>query len=104
MNRDADEMVTLRGSEADAALPVMSDSDDLVITKNTEAGIYEAELGGAVVAGVVYTKSGGRVTLMATSVFPEFRGKGIGARLLGGVLDMLRAQGETVTATCPYAA
>jgi predicted GNAT family acetyltransferase len=61
-------------------------------------------LGGEIVAGVVYSKAGNRVTLLATSVFPAFRGKGIAARLLSGVLDKLRAQGETATITCPFAA
>jgi GNAT superfamily N-acetyltransferase len=28
-------------------------------------------------------------------VFPAFQGKGIAARLLSGVLDTLRSQGET---------
>ena len=41
---------------------------------------------------------------MATSVLPEFRGKGVAARLTGRVLDELRARGRTATVTCPFAA
>ncbi|MCG7413247.1 N-acetyltransferase [Microbacterium aurum] len=42
--------------------------------------------------------------LLATSVFPEFRGKGVAARLLGGVLDSLRKDNMTATVSCPFAA
>lgn len=80
------------------------DAEDLVITDNSELGIYEATIGGQTAAGLVYNKNGSRVTLMATSVLPEFRGKGVAARLIGGVLDELRMQGKTATITCPFAA
>lgn len=79
---------------------VTPDTVDIIITENSEGGIYEAVLGGETVAGVVYSKAGNRVTLRATSVFP---GKRIAARLLSGVLDRLRMQGETVTVSCPLA-
>lgn len=109
MAGNAEGMVTLTGTEQDGAdvdrsATTTPDTEDLIITENSDVGIYEAVLGGETVAGVVYSKAGNRVTLLATSVFPEFRGKGIAARLLSGVLDRLRAQGETVTITCPFAA
>lgn len=99
-------MVRLTGIEqygADVNRPATTKPDaiDLIITENSEGGICEAVCGGETVAGVVYSKAGNRVTLRATSVFP---GKGIAAWLLSGVLDRLRRQGETVTASCPLAA
>lgn len=108
MAGNAEGMITLTGVEQDAADADLSavtapDTEDPII-EDSDVGIYEATLGGVTVAGVVYSKTGSRVTLLATSVFPEFRGKGNAARLLGGVLDKLRAQGETVTITCPFAA
>ena len=72
-------------------------SDDLVITENPGAGVFEATRDGETVAGVVYSRSGDRVTLLATSVFPAFRGQGIAGMLLSGVLDRLRAEGATAT-------
>lgn len=109
MASDPEGMITLTGieedgAEADPSTPTTPDTEDLIITENSEVGIYEATLGGVTVAGVVYSKTGSHVTLLATSVFPEFRGRGIAARLLGGVLDKLRARGEAVTITCPFAA
>lgn len=80
------------------------DTEDLVITDNRELGIYEATIEGRTAAGLVYNKVGNRVILLATSVLPEFRGKGVAARLIGGVFDELRVQGKTATVTCPFTA
>ncbi|MGS2619888.1 GNAT family N-acetyltransferase [Micromonospora sp. LZ34] len=109
MAGNAEDMITLTSVEQDLGGSNLSgaiapDVEDLVITDNSELGIYEAAIGGRTAAGLVYSKVGGRIILSATSVFPEFRGKGVGARLIGGVLDELRMQGKTATVTCPFAA
>lgn len=109
MAGNAEDMITLTSAEQDlggsnpsgATAP---DVEDLVITDNSERGIYEAAIGGRTAAGLVYSNVGSRVVLLATSVFPEFRGKGVAARLIGGVLDELRMQGKTATVTCPFGA
>lgn len=62
-------------------------AEDFVITNNSASGIYEAAIAGRTAAGLVYSQVGSRVILSATSVFPEFRGKGVAGRLIGGVLD-----------------
>ncbi|MFE9695055.1 GNAT family N-acetyltransferase [Micromonospora sp. NPDC005806] len=109
MAGNAEDMITLTSAEQELGGSNLSgatapDVEDLVITDNSELGIYEAAIGGRTAAGLVYSKVGSRVVLMATSVFPEFRGKGVAARLIGGVLDELRMQGKTATVTCPFGA
>lgn len=109
MTDNAEDMITLTSAEQDAGDTNRSgatapDAEDLVITDNSDLGVYEATIGGRTAAGLVYTKVGNRVTLMATSVLPEFRGKGVAARLIGSVLDELRTQGKTATVTCPFTA
>jgi predicted GNAT family acetyltransferase len=110
MASTAEDMVTLTGAEpevggSDPSEDTGPDAENLVIIDNREVRVYEATIGGQTAAGLVYNKGGGnRVTLMATSVLPEFRGKGVAARLIGGVLDDLRTQGKTVTVTCPFTA
>ena len=109
MAGNAEDMITLTGAEQDSGGSNLSeatapDGQDLVITDNSELGVYEAAIGGRTAAGLVYSKVGSRVILSATSVFPEFRGKGVAARLIGGVLDELRRQGKTAAVTCPFAA
>lgn len=109
MAANAEDMITLSSAEQDSGDANQSgatapDAEDLIITENSELGIYEATIGGRTAAGLVYNKVGNRVILMATSVLPEFRGKGVATRLLGGVLDELRMQGKTATVTCPFTA
>ena len=109
MAGNAEDMITLTSAEQDTGGSNQSgatapDAEDLVITDNTELGTYEATIGGRTAAGLVYNKVGSRVILLATSVLPEFRGKGVANRLIGGVLDELRMQGKTATVTCPFAA
>jgi predicted GNAT family acetyltransferase len=102
-------MITLTGTAMDApdatqAAFAGADPGELIITENSAVGIYEATRDGVTVAGAVYSRTGDRVTLLATSVFPEFRGQGIAGMLLGAVLDRLRAEGATVILSCPFAA
>lgn len=97
--RDTDELVAELVSSTSAAAVV----GKVTITDNKKAGAYEFEVDGQTAAGVLYTETESRVTILATSVFPEFRGKGIASELLGGVFDMLRMEGRTVTLTCPFA-
>lgn len=106
MTAEDESMVILTGAagdHADANITSTEAEGDLTITENPDAGLYEAVLDGVTVAGVVYSRVGRHVTLLATSVFPQFRGKGIAARLLAGVLDRLRAEGDTITVSCPFA-
>ena len=109
MARKAKSRVTLTGTEqagadADPSATTPPGAEELIIIENSVFGIYEAVLGGEIVAGVIYSKAVNRVALLATSVFPAFRGMGIPVRLLSGIFDKLRAQGATVTITCPFAA
>jgi hypothetical protein len=81
MAGNAEDMITLTSAEQDLGGSNLSgatapDAEDLVITNNTALGIYEAAIGGRTAAGLVYNKVGSRVILLATSVLPEFRGKG----------------------------
>ncbi|MEU8158519.1 GNAT family N-acetyltransferase [Micromonospora sp. NPDC048986] len=108
MANNAEDMVTLTNAEQDSGgsnLPVTTppDAGDIVITNDSARGIYEAAVGGQTAAGLVYSEVGSRVVLSATSVFPEFRGKGVASRLIGAVLDDLRRQGKTAAVTCPFA-
>ena len=108
MERNRESMVTLVDSdqvngELASSTTGASDVESVSITDNKETGAYELEVEGQVAAGLLYSETGTRVTLLATSVYPEFRGKGNAGKLLGGVLEMLRAEGRTATLTCSFA-
>lgn len=109
MTDDARNVVVLTGDDTDlsddgAPRPEDSTVSGLVVSDDPDAGIYVATLGGVEAAGVVYARTGHRVTILATSVFPMFRGQGVAAALLSHVLDGIRSHGDTITITCPFTA
>ena len=102
MSDKTEKMVTLADVAQDRPDGAQSD-DVLTVTDNPDQGSYEARVGDETVAGVVYTRNGDHVTLLATSVYPQHRGKGLAGRLLDAVLEDLRQKHETVSVSCPFA-
>ena len=72
------------------------------VLNDETAGIYEATVGDTAIGGVPYNLVGqGRIALLAVSVLPEFRGRGVSTELIRRVLDDVRARGATVINYCP---
>jgi len=65
---------------------------------------YEARLGDDVVGFVEYRSVRGRRILFHTEVDPSMEGRGVGGRLVAGVLDSIRAEGRRITVKCPFVA
>ena len=65
---------------------------------------YEARLGDIVVGYIEYRSVRGRRILFHTEVDPSMEGRGIGSRLVAGVLDSIRAEGRRITVKCPFVA
>lgn len=106
MERNPEDMVTLVDADqvnGELASSRATDVEGVTITNNKEAGAYELAVDGQTAAGLLYAEAGTRVTLLATAVYPEFRGKGNAGKLLSGVLDMLREEGRTATLACSFA-
>ena len=88
MESNQESMVTLTGSDQvvrELAHPATGaiEAEKVTITDNKEAGVYELWVDGQTAAGLLYNEAGTRVTILATAVFPKFRGKGIAGNLLG---------------------
>ena len=49
-----------------------------------------------------YKRAGGVIDIMHTEVPPALNGKGIGSRLVRGLLDLARAEGAKVRPLCPF--
>ena len=103
----AEGMVTLTTPEEDS--PVGADrlaepeNGRLVITDSPDTGIFEGTVDGHTVAGIVYNRTGNHVALLATSVFPEYRGRGYAGQILQGVLSTLQGDAASVSVSCPFA-
>jgi len=58
---------------------------------------------GQVAGTIVYERTGGtRIVFTHTVVEPAFRGQGVGAALVRGALDDVRAKGLTLTNFCDF--
>ncbi len=49
-----------------------------------------------------YKRAGGVIDILHTEVPPALNGKGIGSRLVRGLLDLVRAEGVKVRPLCPF--
>ncbi|MET7672993.1 GNAT family N-acetyltransferase [Micromonospora luteifusca] len=75
---------------------------DFQVVNDEKLAIYNAIVAGREVAGLTYNVArDDRIVLLATSVIPEFRKRGIATALIRRVLNDLRVQGKTVTIMCP---
>lgn len=75
---------------------------DFYVVKDEKNGVYEAIVGDTEIAGVPYdVASDGRIVLLGTSVYPQYRNQGVGTAMIRRVLDDVRTQGKTITVLCP---
>jgi predicted GNAT family acetyltransferase len=65
---------------------------------------YEIEVDGEVAGFINYRREPGVIELVHTDVDPRSEGKGVGAALVQGALDDVRARGLKVRPYCPFAA
>jgi len=73
------------------------------VTDNPSRSRYELALQGSV-AFIDYQRIGERTLLTHAEVPPALRGRGVGAQLTAGALELVRARGGIVVARCPYVA
>ncbi|MCW2964824.1 MAG: hypothetical protein JWO17_2076 [Actinomycetia bacterium] len=65
---------------------------------------YEIEVDGEVAGFINYRREPGVIEMVHTDVDPRFEGKGVGAALVQGALDDVRARGLKVRPYCPFVA
>jgi hypothetical protein len=73
------------------------------VRDNTERHRFELGLDGHT-AFSEYRRADGVLTVMHTEVPAELNGRGIGSRLVKGLLDIARAEGLKVRPRCPFVA
>jgi hypothetical protein len=72
-----------------------------VVTDNAARSRFELALG-ADTAFVNYRRAGTVLVLTHAEVPAELEGRGVGSRLVGGALDLVRARGERGVPQCPF--
>ena len=73
------------------------------VKDNPALGRFEMAGGGGV-AFVECRRAGDRIALLHTEVPEAMSGKGVGAKLVSGTLDALRAEGLKVVPRCEFVA
>ena len=76
--------------------------DDIAVQDNPSELRYELLLDDQVVGEILYRLAPDAVVLLHTEVLPSLEGKGLGAQLVAGALDDIRARGLHVVAVCPF--
>jgi uncharacterized protein len=83
----------------------MSETDlDVHVTDNPEAKRFEAHADGDLLGVVEYIPLPGKIIATHTEVGEQYEGRGVGSRLVAGMLEQLRADGRQVQPLCAYVA
>jgi len=81
-----------------------ADSNSAEVRNNAPRSRYEVSLDGRLVGFADYRAEGDIVVFPHTEIEPSMRNQGLGAELVRGALDDVRARGGTVVAQCWYVA
>ncbi len=71
------------------------------VTDNTAKNRFELELDGET-AFLLYKREGAFINLIHTEVPAALQGKGVGSKLVGGALRLIREQKLTAIPSCPF--
>jgi predicted GNAT family acetyltransferase len=77
-------------------------AENIAVQDNPGESRYELLLDEHVVGEVLYRWAPDHVVLLHTEVLPSLEGRGLGARLVVGALDDIRARGLHVVPFCPF--
>jgi predicted GNAT family acetyltransferase len=77
-------------------------AENIAVQDNPGESRYELLLDENVVGEILYRSAPDHVVLLHTEVLPSLEGKGLGARLIAGALDDIRARALHVVPFCPF--
>jgi predicted GNAT family acetyltransferase len=77
-------------------------AENIAVQDNPGESRYELLLDDHVVGEALYRSAPDHIVLLHTEVLPSFEGRGLGARLVAGALDDIRARGLRVVPFCPF--
>ena len=80
-----------RHDEPDARSTNLEDGTSFSIAVDAQASAFVATKDGVEFGAVPFADKNGRVTLLATSILPDYRGQGLATELTRRVLDSIRA-------------
>lgn len=75
-----------------------------LVEKNTAKRRFEILVDDALAGFTAYTLRGETLVFTHTEVDDQFQGQGVGAALVRGALDQVRARGGRIVPQCPFVA
>jgi len=76
----------------------------MTVTDRPDQLRYEIEVDGEIAGFLLYRREPGVLELVHTDVDPKWEGQGVGAALVKGALDDVRARGLKMRPYCPFVA
>lgn len=76
---------------------------NIIHTKSTRDGVFEAWSGETQVGEMTYLRQGETMTIDHTRVFDGFEGQGIARQLVLAAVDFARSHGRKIIPLCSYA-
>lgn len=80
------------------------DDRSFAVIEDVDAGRFELRRDGEAMGYASYMERDGAIVVPHVETFLEHRGQGYAARLMEGMLALLRAGDRTIVPLCPYAA
>ncbi len=80
------------------------ESDRFSVTDDVGRRRFELRRGGELVGFATYHRRDDTIVVPHVETIVQYRGQGYGARLVDGMLDIVRARGERIVPVCPFAA
>jgi predicted GNAT family acetyltransferase len=77
-------------------------AENIAVRDNPGESRYELVIDEQVVGEIAYRLTPDHMLLIHTEVLPSLENKGLGARLVAGALDDIRARGLRVVPFCPF--
>lgn len=90
--------ISLAGASAEAV------DNGPAVVENSHLDRFELLRNGEVVSFATYTQNEQSIIVPHVETKPEYRGHGLAAELMDGLLAILRKDGRTITPLCPFAA
>jgi uncharacterized protein len=82
----------------------VSEARDVRVEDNPSELRYELRVDGNLAGEIRYRRQPGSVVLVHTEIEPSLEGQGMGAVLVRGALEDIRARGARVVPFCPFVA
>ena len=76
---------------------------DVQTTRDDDRSRYEGRVDGELVTVLAFVRRGDVLDLTHTGTEPAFRGRGLAGAVTAAALDDVRARGEKVHPSCPFA-